>query len=898
MTMRECPSGKIWDPTTEKCLGRRDGAHKDQVDAYVEFLQSQWNKRKLHDFVDREIAPPKKAKLAAVEPMRFKLRPGDRGFNDEAAFHMKDLLSATEDQLDCTSRAYKPYQKTVQFMTDPRKSPVESLLVAHRTGAGKTLTMLLVLDNYFTDPRPKILVFPNTNVRDNFYSELLEWDNLYRTYLLDKLKSTNRALPGDKADRVALAKELLGNPTTVEAASVRLYAPLRAFTYNEVAGKGAEANAILYKPTRNLLASAWEQCTKLAGGRLNLMCNKIVLMDEAHNLTHPDEDITKNRFTIANLAHLRTSLLHARNSVKVLFTATPVISEVDDARKILDVVKGIDNLAKSDEGFVSAFYASPVSAYPVVTPPDRFLPTLVAVELEGTAGDKTSALGNYVQHAFVGLNTPKPSLNKAFMTAMNRDVFEYVASAFNTQTRSDFLKRLRTNPRLVAPKLYKAAKLVLLALTEEGQEGKAIVLTAKRHGFFSLGYMIENCPEFASIAGGRVRTLLGKTTSTRSDLQTHSCGGRNIPGGSKLTLCVKEEFNDPSNIRGNHIGALLLNQDEFSEGIDFKGIRKVILLDVAGSWGRMLQQVGRAVRNCSHAGLPPELRTVDTYVLVATLPHAVIVKRGQKGQDTVSLDLRTVLTVDEQRLINLVKSREEVEAVMCNLINGAVDRQTLAPFTDGDHCPFVAATDFFQKFTMEEDQKARLTCDATFHKCHQIALRQNYASQDDLQLLYHKCTNEHMTCLTNLSGRTDAVDPKHPNCPGVLYEDECDVFCDKYKLSADDHTKCVERRNIPARVVQADAAASEAAVDDVCPNCAEGEDCAVACKAHKLQGEDLYRCMAGINNQPCRLERVPEEEPEAEPQEDDVVEPTAPPRQPPKRTRATKGTRATKRNKK
>ena len=58
----------------------------------------------------------------------------------------------------------------------------------------------------------------------------------------------------------------------------------------------------------------------------------------------------------------------AENSVVVGFTATPLSDRPDDARGLLDVVKGHRAKELSDEGFVSFYMDSPAACFPAVHP--------------------------------------------------------------------------------------------------------------------------------------------------------------------------------------------------------------------------------------------------------------------------------------------------------------------------------------------------------------------------------------------------------------------------------------------------------------------------------------------------------------------------------------------------
>ena len=50
---------------------------------------------------------------------------------------------------------------------------------------------------------------------------------------------------------------------------------------------------------------------------------------------------------------------------------------------------------------------------------------------------------------------------------------------------------------------------------------------------------------------------------------------------SGITPAILSAFDADSNRDGAEIKALLLNADEFAEGVDFKSVRRVVLLDIA-----------------------------------------------------------------------------------------------------------------------------------------------------------------------------------------------------------------------------------------------------------------------------------------------------------------------------
>ena len=91
------------------------------------------------------------------------LRQGEKGFNAKAAELMKQdgVPYNTETTAPLPGEpSVQPYQETVSWLVHPLSIPNPRLLVVHRTGAGKTCSMIRICDNFFKDKRPKIAIFP------------------------------------------------------------------------------------------------------------------------------------------------------------------------------------------------------------------------------------------------------------------------------------------------------------------------------------------------------------------------------------------------------------------------------------------------------------------------------------------------------------------------------------------------------------------------------------------------------------------------------------------------------------------------------------------------------------------------------------------------------------------
>ena len=80
---------------------------------------------------------------------------------------------------------------------------------------------------------------------------------------------------------------------------------------------------------------------------------------------------------------------------------------------------------------------------------------------------------------------------------------------------------------------------------------------------------------------------------------------------------IKAVYNQIDNINGSRLKVLLISS-AVKEGISFKNIQQIHILEPYWNWSRMLQIIGRGVRYCSHKDLPEEKRSVKVYIYLAT----------------------------------------------------------------------------------------------------------------------------------------------------------------------------------------------------------------------------------------------------------------------------------------
>merc|ERR1719440_1283688 len=141
--------------------------------------------------------------------------------------------------------------------------------------------------------------------------------------------------------------------------------PMRALSYTSAGGSFTQLRDMEDIPRSAMMKIGYTQ------GCNNVYTNKVVVMDEAHNLVR-----TKTKYG-AQLQCLRDLLVKARNLVLAGFTGTPILNEPEEGRQLLDIIKGC-NAPGGDEGYLSSFPMRPEKLFPVSLP--RGIPDAILTE--------------------------------------------------------------------------------------------------------------------------------------------------------------------------------------------------------------------------------------------------------------------------------------------------------------------------------------------------------------------------------------------------------------------------------------------------------------------------------------------------------------------------------------
>jgi hypothetical protein len=601
------------------------------------------------------------------EPVRLvyhfgSARPGQRGFNKVVTSVMRERGLFYGDRLGTSCRGGGPFAhtETAAWLVGP-DTPIDRLLVVHRTGSGKTFAMIHILDRYFSDTRAKVVVFPRNAVANNFYEKLMATPSQYQAF----------AQAASARERAALtltyfrAKLGMEGELHKRGRPGELAAPLRSLSYSKAGGAEVFPRGKDKTPSMPLMKLEWS-------GR-NPFDNKIVLMDEVHNLVRPPDGADKS--LKARLQNLRDALYSARNAVIVGLTATPFVDNVQQGRDLLALIKGAEfKDSPTNEGFISYFNALPTSIYPKMMPADNTI-TLIHVNLQGANLDKylakarererqwQSDLARLVPGASAVRARTKdedepppgppeesaqPDSAVAAEAAPPDAVREAEARGAKAAGGKKGGKKAEPEPEAeVHPDLPGEDQWDEAALE---RVEKALPSLARLMGYCNMAGFYTQAAPLANSLRRQPEQYATKLAALAADvlkhdrkaavLIQHSMGleglrrvfqGLDPQNRGRVQFVPRPQsgmvlknraaiaaFNAPDNARGEKTRVLVLDADEYGEGVDLLGVRDFYLAHPAPSYAQYKQWLGRVFRACGYDRLNAGERNVRVYMYLAS----------------------------------------------------------------------------------------------------------------------------------------------------------------------------------------------------------------------------------------------------------------------------------------
>jgi len=110
-----------------------------------------------------------------------------------------------------------------------------------------------------------------------------------------------------------------------------------------------------------------------------------------------------------------------------------------------------------------------------------------------------------------------------------------------------------------------------------------------------------------------------KYPTVGQEYKTYFIWSPSVESDKDVIKSAKNIFNSPDNIGGKNI-KFMIGTSSIKEGVSFKNLAQIHLLDPWWNNSRTEQIMARGFRLCSHADLPPEKRHTDVFRHVGILP--------------------------------------------------------------------------------------------------------------------------------------------------------------------------------------------------------------------------------------------------------------------------------------
>lgn len=702
-----CGMGWVCYPGTNKCMRRNDpdpGFKK-----YME-LKYKKDQKIVDDKIHKKPHKPTTKgsglthwESATSEPMR----PGQKGFNK---FTREMLIDKQFDKgtITCdfkkktkTKKAINQrYQSILQALCHP-STPIDRLLVQWQLGTGKTMGMLRILENYFQDERPKLLFFPTEKTVINFYEFLAVQPNKYKQAYE---KITKKTLTGKKwYDLLKWCEDVRRIKAHKDARD--LIAPVRAFAYAQAGGSFLRNNSILNWHGRGSYVSK------------KTLDGTIVLADEAHNMVSPGDQF-KNPLQRTGMVESGRMIKKAKGMVTALFTATPIVKEgMTDFFELMSIVTGEkvtkESLSNGElEGYISSYMQRPGDVFPETLPDANDIPKQVTCTLKG------EILREYVSRRFFKSGKlPKKKVDKGEGYILNpitgnfvkktpaneKKIEEALAKGKSADVKGKLIclegdclfgdkrskecaqtlqgyenqirhtKNLITTDASVEDMMQLATKLTTIAESIAKRSLKTIVIMHKSSGMDAFRVLLDRMG-----MSDKVRFLYPPPTGEKKKEKE----ARKEKDGA-----IIEQFNADNNVKGTKLRALVLSAEEYTEGVSFMGVRRIVFPDVSPdaaspSWAMLKQRIGRAVRLCSHKihdgkkwVLDPDEQKVEIELYVSSLPGdgAMLMDEIPELTPAMADVISTAPTIDEAKIEFIIKDREVFESQMSTIERASIE---------------------------------------------------------------------------------------------------------------------------------------------------------------------------------------------------------------------------------
>lgn len=577
------------------------------------------------------------ANISHEELAETKAQPLPSSASLDALKEMRESMCSVSSARDFK---LQPSQRFLRRIMSP-ESPARSMILVHGVGTGKTCSAIQIAEEYIIRPEfqdKRVLVLANPSIQENFKAQIFDISRVSVDpdgLLLSKQCTGRRYL--DMIQRSQGESLRL-----TDRASQQKVMNLA----NKIIGEFYEFQG--YMTFANIIDRAKEHRTPKDFDKWihDTFDNRLIIVDEAHNLKETTESETNKLVAIALEKILKT----AEGITLVLLTATPMYDKFDeilyyfnlflwnerklDVNKLIKTSDIFTDTGGFKEGKEQVFrrwcqdYVSFVRGENPFTFPFRLNPPdkLIAlpdrkIDIFGNPIEKqrkyltlTKSFVSPLQSAAIKGLTVKaisdPRLicvypeNKSFRESFDKsgDGFKYKSEKFLAPSKVSLYS---SKFGLITRILDQSTGVVFVYSNVVESGAQLFAMCLEEHGFEPF----NGIQLLKDTSGEVTRGSKGKYVLFTSDIS-------DIEIRRTLIQLKKPENADGSQIR------VVIASPKVSEGVDFRFVRQVHILDPWFNMSRLEQVIGRGTRTCSHSMLPFEQQNCTVYLHVCRYPDS------------------------------------------------------------------------------------------------------------------------------------------------------------------------------------------------------------------------------------------------------------------------------------
>lgn len=447
---------------------------------------------------------------------------------------------------------------------------IKQFLLFHEIGSGKTCTSIILAEDYLKiNNKYKIIIILPARLKNNFYDELISPCTNFKYFTKEEYNIYNNDLT-DINTKIKLKKKFISeinkNYTIISYDKFRLMCLKNSNNILDFIKKFTENKMIIIDELHNVISDTYN-------------IDNYVQIEETGKLSN-----LKSLSVNSSLMKLLSKFSH-NNSKLIFLTATPIYDSFkelpelvyllnpsfDNIKENLNNINYKSNLEKL-RGKISYFSGSSKNAYPKSN--------LITDEINMSNIQDTMTYEALNSNEFK--NTANDYEEEAFLVNQRQIGISCLSKKYNMNT-------IISNLKLYAPKLYKLIGII----NSPNIYGKHVVYTS----FVNVGinvieqYLLKN--GWKSIFDVYDNNVLWKLYENK----IYAIWSGNET--DKKKDIIKKIINSENNIYGNKL-KLLIGSPSIKEGISFKHIQHIHLIDPVWNIAGKKQIEGRAIRFCSH----------------------------------------------------------------------------------------------------------------------------------------------------------------------------------------------------------------------------------------------------------------------------------------------------------